>query len=108
MPASWRLAGRVQPDGFPPMQHFALVRPVQPHEDVAERGLAGAVLAEQRVHLAAPASNDTRSLATTPPGKRLVTSTAATAGPPGGSGGCGRGARTDVADVHRHSFESSA
>ena len=35
-------------------QDLALVRVVEPVQDVHQRRLAGAVLAEQRVHLAAP------------------------------------------------------
>ena len=38
---------------LPPTSDLALVRVVEAVQDVHQRGLAGAVLAEQRVHLAA-------------------------------------------------------
>ena len=52
-PGRLRLVRRVQADGFAIDADLALVGPVHPREDVAERGLAGAVLPEERVHLAA-------------------------------------------------------
>src|SRR5262249_47911094 len=45
------LAGSVELDGLAVQQDLALVGPVEAREDVRERALAGAVLAEQRVHL---------------------------------------------------------
>ena len=47
-----RVAGRRELDRLAVEQDLALVRPVEAGEDVRERALAGAVLAEQRVHLA--------------------------------------------------------
>ena len=59
---------------------LTLVRPVQAGEHVHERRLAGAVLAEERVHLAARAPRSvTPSLATTP-GNRFVMPSMRTAG----------------------------
>jgi hypothetical protein len=48
------VARRVQLDGLAPEPDRAGVGPVQPGEDVREGGLAGTVLAEQRVDLARP------------------------------------------------------
>jgi hypothetical protein len=47
-----RVARRVEADRLAVQADLAVVRAVQPREDVRERALAGAVLAEQRVHLA--------------------------------------------------------
>src|SRR5262249_19602326 len=47
-----RVTGRVELDRISPQPDLTLVRPVQPGEDVGQRRLAGAVLAEQRVYLA--------------------------------------------------------
>ena len=47
-----RVARRVEVDAAAVQRDLALVRPVEAGEDVRERALAGAVLAEQRVHLA--------------------------------------------------------
>ena len=80
-PGVERVARRVELDRLAVEQDLALVRPVEPGEDVRERALAGAVLAEQRVHLALGASKSTPSFATTP-GNRFViprSSTAASA-----------------------------
>ena len=49
-----RVAGRVHHDRLAADPDLPLVRRVEPVEDVHQRRLAGAVLAEQRVHLAAP------------------------------------------------------
>ena len=51
-PASIAALRRAEPDRLALDQDLALVRVVQPVEDVHQRRLAGAVLAEQRVHLA--------------------------------------------------------
>ena len=48
-----RVGGRVQDDRLALEEDLALVRPVEPVDDVHQRRLAGAVLAEQGVHLAA-------------------------------------------------------
>ena len=48
-----RVAGRAHLDRLAVDQDLALVRPVEAVEDVHQRRLPGAVLAEQRVHLAA-------------------------------------------------------
>src|SRR5262249_24586258 len=48
-----RILGRRERDGLPVEQDLALVWPVQAVEDVHQRRLAGAVLAQQGVHLAA-------------------------------------------------------
>ena len=47
-----RVARRVEMDAAAAERDLALVRPVEAGEDVRERALARAVLAEQRVHLA--------------------------------------------------------
>ena len=47
-----RVARRVEVHRLAVEPDLALVRPVQADEDVRERALAGAVLAEERVHLA--------------------------------------------------------
>ena len=49
-----RVLGRRERDGLAVDDDLSLVRPRQAVEDVHQRRLAGAVLAEQRVHLAAP------------------------------------------------------
>ena len=51
-PGVERLARRGELDRLAVEADHALVGPVEPGEDVRERALAGAVLAEQRVHLA--------------------------------------------------------
>ena len=48
-----RVTGRAEVDRLPVQQDLAAVAPVEPVQDVHQRGLAGAVLAEQCVHLAA-------------------------------------------------------
>ena len=53
-PAVDRVLRRLEDDLFAVQQDLALVGPVEAVEDVHQRGLAGAVLAEQGVHLAAP------------------------------------------------------
>ena len=55
--ASW---GECSRTGLPLMLDLALVRPVQPGQDVAEGGLPRAVLAEQRVHFAVSAPRTRR------------------------------------------------
>ena len=52
MPGVERVARRVEVHRPAVEEDLALVRPVEAGEDVRERALAGAVLAEQRVHLA--------------------------------------------------------
>ena len=52
MPASSASRGAWKWTRRPLSEDLALVRPVEAGEDVRERALAGAVLAEQRVHLA--------------------------------------------------------
>ena len=52
MPRSIAVARRVDPQRLAVHADLALVRVVEPVEDVHERRLAGAVLAEERVHLA--------------------------------------------------------
>ena len=47
-----RLPRRVDPQRLAIQPKLALVRVVEPVEDVHQRGLAGAVLAEQGVHFA--------------------------------------------------------
>ena len=47
-----RVARRVEVHRLAVEEDLALVRPVEARQDVGERRLAGAVLAEQRVHLA--------------------------------------------------------
>ena len=54
IPRSIASARRADLDRFPVDQDLALVRAVEAVEDVHQRGLAGAVLAEERVHLASP------------------------------------------------------
>ena len=49
-----RVAGGAEGDRLSVQQDLAGIRAVEPVEDVHQRRLAGAVLAEQRVHLAAP------------------------------------------------------
>ncbi len=51
-PGVERVARRGERDRLAVEEDLALVRPVEAGEDVRERRLAGAVLAEQRVHLA--------------------------------------------------------
>ena len=51
-PASIAAFGEPSCTGLPADLDLALVRVVEPVEDVHQRRLAGAVLAEQRVHLA--------------------------------------------------------
>ena len=51
-PGRDRVARRAEGDGRPVEQDLAGVRPVEPGQDVHQRALAGAVLAEQRVDLA--------------------------------------------------------
>ena len=53
MPRSIASFADLSTTGFAVEQDLALVRPVEAVEDVHQRRLAGAVLAEQRVHLAA-------------------------------------------------------
>ena len=53
-PAVDRVLRRLERDRLAVQQDLALVGLVEPVEDVHQRRLAGAVLAEQRVHLAAP------------------------------------------------------
>ena len=53
-PAGDRLLRGAHAHGLPVDQDLALVRVVEPVQDVHQRRLAGAVLPEQRVHLAAP------------------------------------------------------
>ena len=53
MPGRDRVARRAERDRLAVDQDLARVRPVEPGEDVHQRALAGAVLAEQRVDLAA-------------------------------------------------------
>ena len=53
-PAVDRVLRRLEDDGLAVHEDLALVGPVEPVEDVHQRRLAGAVLAEQRVHLARP------------------------------------------------------
>ena len=52
MPAAHRVAGAGEVLDLVVEQDLALVGPVQPVEDVHQRGLAGAVLAEEAVDLA--------------------------------------------------------
>jgi hypothetical protein len=47
-----RVAGRVELDRLAEERDLTLVRPVEAGQDVRQRGLAGAVLAQQRVDLA--------------------------------------------------------
>ena len=61
---------------------LAGVRTKHPGEDAHQRRLAGTVLAEQAVHLAAPKLIDMRSFASTP-GKAFVI-------PPSSTAGCAR------------------
>jgi hypothetical protein len=48
-----RVVRRRDPHGLAVQEDLALVRVVEPVEDVHQRRLASSVLAEQRVHLAA-------------------------------------------------------
>ena len=54
IPRSIASFGDLSDDRLAVQEDLALVGPVEPVEDVHQRRLAGAVLAEQRVHLAAP------------------------------------------------------
>ena len=71
MPASNASRGDCEHRRLAPDLELALVGAIEPGQDVRERALAGAVLTEQRVHLASATSKSTRSLARTP-GNRLV------------------------------------
>ena len=62
----WRRAASGTSTGRAVDADLPVVGPVQPGEDVHQRALAGAVLAEQGVDLAARRSKSTWSLATTP------------------------------------------
>ena len=80
MPGVERVARRVEAHRLAVEHDLALVRPVEAGEDVRERALAGAVLAEQRVHLARGRLEvDARRWRRTP-GKRFVIPRSATAG----------------------------
>ena len=86
IPASIASFAECERDRLAVEQDLARVGLVEPVEDVHQRRLAGAVLAEQRVHLARRRSKSTWSLATMP-GNALVmprisrTGASATAGP---------------------------
>ena len=51
-PGVQRIGRRVEVHGTAVEQDLALVRPVEPGQDVRQRALAGPVLAEERMHLA--------------------------------------------------------
>ena len=78
-----RVARRVELDRLPVQLELALVGAVEAREDVRQRALAGAVLAEQRVNLAdARLEVDARRWRRRP-GKRFVMPRIATADPQG-------------------------
>ena len=71
IPRSIASLGRGYVHGLAVDQDLALVRAVEPVEDVHERRLAGAVLAEERVHLAA-AEVEVDVVVREDPGNRFV------------------------------------
>ena len=81
-----RVVRRAEPHRLALDRDLALVRVVEPVEDVHQRRLAGAVLAEERVHLALDRGRSSTSSFATIPGKRFVMSRISSTGAVGHPG----------------------
>jgi hypothetical protein len=99
------LTRRVKPDRPAIDPYLPLVGAIKAGQDVTERGLARAVLAQERVHLAAPRLERNPVVGDHAAGEALGDAHRRhRRSRPGGGDGCGRGARLDSRDVQRHSF----